>query len=58
MLLKVQILFSNLLKIYNLRPTIARIFPLWGIGQAHRLMEDNEAIGKVVICIDNENKSK
>ncbi|HEX2976685.1 MAG TPA: zinc-binding alcohol dehydrogenase family protein [Bacteroidales bacterium] len=34
---------------YRLHPVISNVFPLEEIGQAHRLMEDNRAKGKVVI---------
>lgn len=40
------------IKIHNLHPTIAKVFALSEIGQAHRLMENNEANGKVVILND------
>ena len=46
----------NSIKNHQLRPTIAKVFPLSEIGQAHRLMENNEANGKVVIRIDNSNQ--
>lgn len=39
----------NRIKIHNLRPIIAKVFSLTEIGQAHQLMEKNEANGKVVI---------
>ena len=42
----------NRIKNHNLHPTIARVFSLSEIGQAHRLIENNEANGKVVIKID------
>ena len=41
-------IFSRIKK-YKLRPTIAKVFALSEIGQAHRLMENNEANGKVVV---------
>ena len=44
----------NRIKIHNLRPTIAKVFALSEIGQAHELMENNEANGKVVIRINQE----
>ncbi len=40
------------IKIHNLHPTIAKVFALSEIGQAHQLMENNEANGKVVILND------
>lgn len=43
------------IKIHNLHPTIAKVFSLSEIGQAHQLMENNEANGKVVIQIDKTN---
>jgi len=43
------------IKTYNLHPTIAKVFSLDEIGQAHQLMENNEANGKVVIKIDKTN---
>jgi NADPH:quinone reductase-like Zn-dependent oxidoreductase len=39
-------------KTHNLRPTIAKVFTLSEIGQAHRLIEDNQANGKVVVLVD------
>jgi len=42
----------NRIKTHNLHPTIAKVFSLAEIGQAHQLMENNEANGKVVIKID------
>ncbi len=39
----------NHIKRHNLLPTIAKVFDLSEIGQAHQLMENNEANGKVVI---------
>jgi NADPH:quinone reductase-like Zn-dependent oxidoreductase len=44
----------NHIKIHNLHPTIAKVFSLSEIGQAHQLMENNEANGKVVIRINQE----
>jgi len=44
----------NLIKNRNLHPTIAKVFSLSEIGQAHELMENNEANGKVVIQINQE----
>jgi len=41
----------NHIKKYQLHPTIAKVFALSEIGQAHQLMEDNAANGKVVIRI-------
>ncbi|HAQ21808.1 MAG TPA: alcohol dehydrogenase [Prolixibacteraceae bacterium] len=46
----------NHLKNHNLHPTIAKVFALDEIGQAHQLMENNEANGKVVIQIDKTNQ--
>ena len=43
----------NLIKTHDLHPTIAKVFLLDEIGQAHQLMENNEANGKVVIKIEN-----
>jgi len=45
----------NRIKTHNLHPTIAKVFSLAEIGQAHQLMESNEANGKVVIQIDKTN---
>jgi NADPH:quinone reductase-like Zn-dependent oxidoreductase len=42
------------IKTHNLHPTIAKVFSLSEIGQAHQIMENNEANGKVVILIDNK----
>jgi len=42
----------NSIKNHKLRPTIAKVFALSEIGQAHQLMENNDANGKVVIRID------
>jgi NADPH:quinone reductase len=39
----------NRIKIHNLHLTIAKVFTLSEIGQAHQLMENNEANGKVVV---------
>jgi NADPH:quinone reductase-like Zn-dependent oxidoreductase len=44
----------NRIKIHKLRPTIAKVFSLSEIGQAHQLMENNEANGKVIIQINQE----
>jgi len=44
----------NRIKTHNLHPTIAKVFSLAEIGQAHQLMENNEANGKVVIRINQE----
>jgi len=44
-------IFSRIKK-YKLRPVLAKVFALSEIGQAHRLMENNEANGKVVILND------
>ena len=44
----------NHIKKYNLHPTIAKVFSLAEIGQAHQLMENNEANGKVVIRMNQE----
>lgn len=44
-------IFSRI-KTHNLRPAIAKVFALNEIGQAHRLMENNEANGKVVVQIN------
>jgi len=41
----------SLIKDRNLHPRIASVFSLDEIGQAHRLMENNDANGKVVIQI-------
>ena len=41
-------IFSRIKK-HKLRPAIAKVFALSEIGQAHRLMENNEANGKVVV---------
>lgn len=45
-------IFSRI-KNHNLRPAIAKVFALSEIGQAHRLMENNEANGKVVVKINS-----
>lgn len=42
----------NHMRLYNLHPAIARVFSLNEIGQAHQLMESNEANGKVVVLTD------
>jgi len=42
------------IKTHNLHPTIAKVFALSEIGQAHQLMENNEANGKVVIQMNQE----
>jgi len=42
----------NRIKTHNLHPTIAKVFSLAEIGQAHQLMKNNEANGKVVLKID------
>jgi len=42
------------IKTHNLKPTIAKVFTLPEIGQAHQLMENDEANGKVVIKINQE----
>lgn len=39
----------SLIKTHDLHPTIAKVFSLGEIGQAHQLMENNEANGKVVV---------
>ncbi|MBN2482257.1 MAG: zinc-binding dehydrogenase [Bacteroidales bacterium] len=39
---------------YNLHPTIAKVFALQEIGQAHLMMENNEANGKIVINLNEE----
>lgn len=44
----------SLIKTHDLHPTIAKVFSLSEIGQAHQLMENNEANGKVVIRINQE----
>ena len=44
-------IFSRIKK-HKLQPAIAKVFALSEIGQAHRLMENNEANGKVVILND------
>lgn len=41
-------IFAHIKK-HNLHPTISKVFSLNEIGQAHQLMEDNGANGKVVI---------
>lgn len=38
---------------YSLHPNISKVFTLSEIGKAHRLMENNEANGKVVIRISD-----
>jgi NADPH:quinone reductase-like Zn-dependent oxidoreductase len=43
-------LFSHIRE-YNLHPTIARTFSLDEIADAHQMMENNEANGKVIIVI-------
>jgi NADPH:quinone reductase len=35
----------------NLHPVIARTFPLTNIVEAHRYMESNEQIGKIVVTV-------
>jgi len=44
----------NHIKNHNLLPTIAKVFCLDEIGQAHQLMENNEANGKVIIRINQK----
>jgi NADPH:quinone reductase len=39
----------NHLKTHKLHPVIAKVFPLAEIGQAHQLMESNEANGKITV---------
>lgn len=46
-------IFSHIKK-HKLQPAIAKVFALYEIGQAHRLMENNEANGKFVIQINRE----
>jgi len=41
-------IFSHI-KTHDLHPTISKVFSLAEIGQAHQLMENNEANGKVVV---------
>jgi NADPH:quinone reductase-like Zn-dependent oxidoreductase len=40
------------IKKHDLHPTIAKVFALSEIGQAHQLMENNEANGKVVVNLN------
>ncbi|MBN1791334.1 MAG: zinc-binding dehydrogenase [Bacteroidales bacterium] len=42
----------NHIKRHNLRPTISKVFALSDIGQAHQLMENNTANGKVVVSLN------
>jgi NADPH:quinone reductase len=42
----------SLIQTHDLHPSISRIFTLDEIGKAHKLMESNEANGKVVILTD------
>ena len=35
----------------NLKPIIARTFPLEEIVQAHRFMESNQQMGKIVVTV-------
>jgi NADPH:quinone reductase-like Zn-dependent oxidoreductase len=42
----------NHIKKHKLQPVIAKIFTLNEIGEAHQLMEENKAIGKVVVSIN------
>jgi NADPH:quinone reductase len=35
----------------TLQPVIARVFPLNKIVEAHRYMESNEQIGKIVVTV-------
>jgi NADPH:quinone reductase-like Zn-dependent oxidoreductase len=42
----------NHIKKHDLHPTIAKVFALSEIGQAHQLMENNEANGKVVVNLN------
>jgi NADPH:quinone reductase-like Zn-dependent oxidoreductase len=45
-------IFSHI-KTHDLHPLIAKVFALHEIGDAHRMMENNEANGKVVIKLEN-----
>jgi NADPH:quinone reductase len=42
----------NHIKKHHLHPSIAKVFALSAIGQAHQLMEDNASNGKVVINLN------
>ena len=44
----IDALFSHI-KQHNLQPTIAKIFSLDQLADAHRMMENNEANGKIVV---------
>jgi NADPH:quinone reductase-like Zn-dependent oxidoreductase len=35
----------------NLKPVIAKTFPLIQIQQAHRYMESNQQLGKIVVTV-------
>lgn len=40
-----------LFSIGKLRPTVDSVFPLAGIADAHRRMESNESVGKIVVTV-------
>ena len=42
----------NHIKTHKLHPVLAKVFKLDEIGQAHLIMENNEANGKVVIMVE------
>lgn len=42
----------NHIKKYKLKPPVAKVFSIEDIGEAHLLMESNEANGKIVVLID------
>jgi NADPH:quinone reductase-like Zn-dependent oxidoreductase len=41
----------NLIRIHNLHPVVAKIFPLDEIAEAHTMAENSEANGKIVVTI-------
>ncbi|MNU01323.1 hypothetical protein D3C72_2446880 [compost metagenome] len=42
------------IKNHHLKPRVGRVFPFEQIGQAHLLMEQSMANGKVVVTMDRE----
>jgi NADPH:quinone reductase-like Zn-dependent oxidoreductase len=42
---------SDYVKAGNFRPRIDRVFPFPEIAEAHRYMESNEQIGKIVVAV-------
>jgi NADPH:quinone reductase-like Zn-dependent oxidoreductase len=48
---RVKTWISKRLESGELKPTIARTFPFDQMGEAHRYMESNEQIGKIVVTV-------